>query len=93
MAASRCIVSEPLTYETPVRLIEGIHHLAFRTPNECVRACEELLGDTEMASHMREANFAYYVSNVRPAQLMLTSLQATFEHRADTEDGVLEEAR
>ena len=93
MAASRCIVSEPLTYETPVPLIEGIHHLAFRTPNECVRACEELLGDTEMASHMREANFAYYVSNVRPAQLMLTSLQATFEHRADTEDGVLEAAR
>ena len=46
-----------------------------------------------MASHMREVNFAYYVSNVRPAQLMLTSLQATFEHRADTEDGVLEAAR
>ena len=93
MAGSRCIVSEPLTFEMPVPLIEGMHHLVFRTPKECVRACEERLGDAGMASTMRQANFAYYLSNVNPAQLMLRSLQTTFEHRANTEDVVPGEAR
>ena len=58
MAGSRCIVSEPLTYETAVPLIEGKHYLPFRTPEVCVRACEQnLSGDAESANTMRKDNF------------------------------------
>jgi hypothetical protein len=80
LAGSRCIVSEPLTYEMPVPLRERKHYLAFRTPEECVRACNELLNDAQMASAMRKDNFLYYLENVRPAQLMLRSLETVVQH-------------
>ncbi len=92
MAGSRCIVSEPLTFETPVPLIEGKHYLPFRTPESCVRACEELLGNAELANTMRRTNFDYYVNHIRPAQLMSRSLRTTYEHCVDIENEVLEEA-
>lgn len=93
MAASRCIVSEPMTYETPEPLVEGKHYLAFRTPEGCVRACEELLGDAAMANTMRREAFAYYENHVRPAQLMLRSLQTTFAHEEEPTNNVLEGVR
>lgn len=93
MAGSRCIVSEPLKYETPVPLCERKHYLAFRTPEECVRACDELLHDPEMASAMRKENFIYYSENVKPAQLMLRSLETAFNRQLDAQNSVREEAR
>lgn len=80
MAASRCIVSEPVKYKMPVALEEGKHYLPFRTPQECVRACQELLDNTELANRMREDNFLYYQNHVRPDRLMLRSLETAFAH-------------
>ncbi len=79
MAGSRCIVSEPMKYETPVPLIEGKHYLGFRSPEECVVACEELLTDLEMARAMRNENSAYYAQYIRPDQLMSRCLQTVSE--------------
>lgn len=89
MAGSRCIVSEPLVYEVPVPLVERTHYLAFQTPEECVRACQELLDDPALAGAMRKANFHYYAQHVRPAQLMLHSLATVF--KLDAEPQLLRE--
>ena len=93
MAASRCIVSEPLKYQASIPLVERQHFLPFRTPEECVRACEELLDDSTMAIAMRNANFRYYIENVRPAQLMLKALQVVATRCLSKQTRVLKEVR
>lgn len=93
MAGSRCIVSEPLIYEMPVPLLPRKHYLVFHTPEECVRACRELLDDAAMASAMRRENFLYYTQNVRPAQLMLRSLETALARCLETKAGICEEVR
>jgi hypothetical protein len=77
MAGSRCIVSEPMVYETPVPLVEGVHYLPFGTPEACVAACERLLGDAELVRKMRSENFAYYSAHIRPDRMMSRCLHAT----------------
>jgi hypothetical protein len=84
MAASRCIVSEPMTYQIPTPLIEGKHYLGFSTPEECVAACETLLESPDRASAMRRDNFAYYTEHVRPDRLMSRCLQTVFERCVTT---------
>lgn len=80
MAASRCIVSEPVKHKVPETPEEGKHYLPFRTPQECVRACQELLDNAELANRMREDNFLYYQNHVRPDRLMFRSLETAFAH-------------
>ncbi len=80
MAASRCIVSEPVKYRIPVALEERKHYLPISTSEECVWACQELLDNTELANRMREDNFRYYQNHVRPDRLMLRSLETAFAH-------------
>jgi len=80
MAASRCIVSEAVKYEIPVDLEEGKHYLPFRTPQECVRACQELLDNAELANMMRQENHLYYRNHIRPDRLILRSLEMAFAH-------------
>jgi hypothetical protein len=70
LAASRCIVTEPLKYQLPVSLIEGTNYLSFRTPDECVRACERLLASPQLANQMRYENHKYYLNEVEPAALV-----------------------
>jgi hypothetical protein len=82
MAGSRCIVSEPTVYETPEPLVEGRHYLPFSSPEECVAACERLLGDAELVRTMRTENFAYYSAHIRPDRLMSRCLQTTVDRGA-----------
>jgi hypothetical protein len=79
LAASRCIVSEPLKSQLPVPLQPGKHYLAFRTPLECVEACNRLLNDPVLARSMRHENYRYYRENVRPEQLILKCFNAAFD--------------
>lgn len=79
LAGAQCIVAEPPRNELPEPLVEGKHYLAFRTPAECVAACERLLGDPGLASSMRKANREYYLSQVCPeARLRWVVRQAAF---------------
>ena len=75
LAASRCIVTEPLKYQLPVSLIEGKNYLSFRTPEECVGACERLLSDPEFADQMRYENHKYYLNEVEPSVLVYRCLE------------------
>jgi hypothetical protein len=60
LAAGRCIVTEPLAYELPEPLVEGVHYLAFRSPAECVTLCKRLLEDDDLAAGMQARNREYY---------------------------------
>ena len=75
LAASRCIVTEPLKYQLPVSLIEGKNYLSFSTPEECVEACERLLSDPEFAKQMRYENHKYYLNEVEPSVLVYRCLK------------------
>jgi hypothetical protein len=70
MAGSRCIVSEPLTYALPVALENGANVLTFTNVEECVQACERILGDSNLATQMRRANWQYYQEYVKPDALV-----------------------
>ena len=76
LAASRCIVTEPLKYQLPVPLTEGKNYLSFRTPEECVLACERLLSDPEFADQMRHENYKYYLNEVEPSELIYRCLES-----------------
>ncbi len=78
LAASRCIVSEPLEQELPTPLETGRHLLEFVTPESCVEACARLLEDPEFAEEMRVANSTYYSEEVQPAALMRNRIRAAF---------------
>ena len=75
LAASRCIVTEPLKYQLPVSLKEEKHYLSFRTPEECVEACEKLLADPHFANQMRYENYKYYLNEVEPSALVYKCLR------------------
>lgn len=66
-AASQCLVSVPLRYETPAPIEAGRHYLPFSSPDECVAACRELLADPARAAAMRRANHEYYLREIEPA--------------------------
>jgi hypothetical protein len=75
LAAAKCIVAEPLRQEPPAPLTEGRNYLPFRTPQECVARCAELLADPAAAAAMRRANQAYYRDQVEPAAHLLRCLE------------------
>lgn len=66
LAASMCIVTEPLRNRLPVPLVAGRHYLEFGTPEECVERCAELLRDSARAAAMRNDSWSYYRSHVAP---------------------------
>jgi len=76
LAASRCIVTEPLKYQLPVSLKEGKNYLSFCTPEECVEACEKLLANPQFANQMRYENHEYYLNEVEPSALVYKCLKA-----------------
>ena len=80
LAASRCIVTEPLGYRLPVQLKEGPNYLTFRTPQECVEACERLLADPPSANRMRHENYRYYLDEVEPSALVQKCLSTAISH-------------
>ena len=76
LAMSRCIVSEPLAYELPAPLLEGLNCLYFSNPDECLAACYQILGNPTLAEQMRTANHEYFERNVRPSSLIRNTLNA-----------------
>ncbi len=76
IAASRCIVSEPLVQSPMVPVEDGVHFLSAATPDACVAACERLLSDAALAANMRRANARYYASHLRPDCLLQRCLKA-----------------
>lgn len=75
LAASQCVVAEPLFTELPTPLMAGTHYIPFSSPDECVAACGRLLDDPGLADQMRRANHEYYVTQVAPAAQMLRALR------------------
>jgi hypothetical protein len=70
MAASRCVVTEPLHCALPVPLLEGTHYLSFRSAEQCIGACERFLDDPGYAQSVRCECFAYYLNAVQPASIV-----------------------
>ena len=75
LAASRCIVSQPLRPEGSSGLVEGKHYLPFHTADACANACERLLNDPALALAMRRSNEDYYRNELKPPVMMLKRLR------------------
>jgi hypothetical protein len=67
LAGSKCVVSEPLRNELPEALQDGRELVWFRSVDECLARCEELLRWPEQAREMRHAAWRYYQEHVEPA--------------------------
>ena len=78
LAASRCIVTEPLKYDLPVPIIEGENILTFNTPNECVLACKKILNNSDFSRNMRQNNEIYYQNEIKPSTLIMNRLENAF---------------
>lgn len=82
VAASRCIVSEPLYYSLPnqpVPFQEETNYLAFSSPMECVEACEKILNHPQFANQMRRNNYDYYNMALKPSALIGNCLKIAIE--------------
>ncbi|MFW8602215.1 hypothetical protein ACOHYD_12145 [Desulfobacterota bacterium M19] len=75
VAASRCVVTEPIKYAIPGSFVEHLNYFTFTTPEECVKACGQLIADKQLARSMRESNFSYYHQALSPSALILDRLQ------------------
>jgi hypothetical protein len=89
LAASRCIVTEPLVNEIPDPLVEGVNVMGFTTPEECVAACQRLLDDTGLQAGMRESNYRYYMSHVEPRAHALELLRRALDHAVPRREPVM----
>jgi len=89
MASSRCIVSEPLRFELPVPLKEGKNIITFKTIDDCLIACEQLLGDPELVRHIKEDNWNYYNEYIKAERLIERALIDSFLVNAKKEEDSL----
>ena len=79
LAASRCIVGHAPTATLPAPLNHGHNYLEFRSPDQCVAHCEQLLRRPDEAEAMRRANWDYYCANVEPSAHLLAILERAFK--------------
>lgn len=80
LAASRCVISEPLVYRLPVSLTEGENYLQYRSPEECAEACEKILTNPQWAKQMRHENYKYYLNEVLPSALIYNRLKTALNY-------------
>ena len=78
IAASRCIITEPLKYELPTPLKEQVNIITFNNPEECIKACENILQDPNLAKTMRKNNENYYNNELKPSILISKCLDRAF---------------
>ena len=83
LAASMCVVSDPLRNELPQPLTAGCHYLEFRGHDECAAQCERLLSRPAEARDMRRHNHDYYRQWVAPAEHVLHCLELVGRWDAD----------
>lgn len=93
LAASRCIVSEPLVFQLPEPLREDENIKSFESIDTCLSACDGLLGNPGQVRWMKENNSRYYQENVRAENLMEKLLARSFalagaSSRPDAQDAV-----
>ena len=79
LAASRCILSEPLNYELPISLKEEKNYLLFKTPGECVKMCKKIFENQGFANKMRHNNYKYYLNQVKPSSLLSRCLETSLK--------------
>jgi hypothetical protein len=82
LAASRCIVSHEPGSLLPEPLVARSNYLPFRSTDDCIARCEQLLSDPLRAEEMRRQNWAYYCSGVEPSAQMLRVLEIAFSRAA-----------
>lgn len=75
LAASRCVITEPILNALPEPLIEGKNILTFQTPEECAEACTQLLEDHDRIEEMRQTNYEYYMRSIRPVAIISRCLR------------------
>lgn len=82
IAASRAIVSEPLFDVLPGHFTIGRNYLEFRSSAELVSAIRSLLSDPHLRLSMMWNNYIYYLSHVRPDNLVMNALHAALVNSA-----------
>lgn len=75
MAASRCIVSEPLRNTFPTPLTADDQYVEFTTPEGCIEQCDRILSDTAFANALRMSAWDYFQRELRPARHMANILE------------------
>jgi len=68
LAASRCIVAEPVRNALPRPLVPGEQLLEFSTPAECVARCVAVLDSAELQARLRRAAWEYWTAEGRPEE-------------------------
>lgn len=86
LAAARCIVAESPRFELPTPLQIGSDVLTFTTPQECVEACERVLGDQDLGDRLRAGAQRYYQRYLAPAALIGRTLREALERLATETD-------
>jgi hypothetical protein len=71
LAASKCIVSEPIDNQLPAPLD---HISVYRSESECLEACDRLLSDASLAEFHRLQSWNYYEAHVSPRAHMANLL-------------------
>ena len=74
LAASRCVVAEPVRNSLPRPLVPGEHLLEFRSAEECVARCAAILGSRELQQQLRHAAWEYWQAEGRPEVRIATCL-------------------
>lgn len=71
VAASKCIVSEPLRYELPGNFNAGENYLEYTDARTLLLAVDKLMNDSVLRFNMQMNNYKYYNHYLRPDSLML----------------------
>src|SRR5262249_58445195 len=92
LAASRCIVAEPVRNALPRPLLPGEHLLEFHTAEECVARCGDVLASAGLQRRLRDAAWEYWREEGRPevrvawclARAQERPIMSPERHAADT---------
>ena len=68
LAASRCIVAEPVRNALPRPLVPGEHLLEFSSAEECVARCVAVLDAPELQARLRQAAWEYWTAEGHPEE-------------------------
>lgn len=71
VAASKCIISEPLLYEVTGDFKEKVNYLEYTDVDTLISHVHRLLDDNDMRFNMQICNYRYYREYLRPDSLML----------------------
>lgn len=76
LAATVCVVGEPIRNDVGAPLEPGRHYLPSSSPDECVEHCVRILAEPDLQSELRNAAHEYYRSQIEPAAHLRNCIQA-----------------